>query len=239
MKIQIGKPTFESKAEATEHFRKMLYRYELGNPVNDQDARELLWLLERHPTYKQKRGAGVLGFTIQEAPYGARGFGIVRTDWTTTDFSYRKCIADPPTILAQVIRALRKEVEDDVLRAKREYFELNGDSHGRVPCKLAGTPVTIDEADADHAPPHTFDVLARLFLSARKIIPHEAMLTPPADNQFGRLLVDRELAADWREFHHGQADLRIVAKQTHRTLSQEHRARPENRQLILRSEGVL
>jgi hypothetical protein len=163
VQIQVGELIFASKAEATEHFRQILYSYELGDSVNEADARELLWLLARHPTFDQKRGAGVLGFIVTQAQYNSRHFRILRTDWTDTDFSYRKCIAAPPTALQAVIRALRIEVQQDILQAKHHYFELNGDELGRVPCKLTRTLVTIDEADADHAP-FSFDVLAKTSL---------------------------------------------------------------------------
>jgi hypothetical protein len=238
VKIQIGELTFASKAEATEHFRQILYSYELGDIVNEADARKLFWLLERHPTFEQKRGVGILSFIVTQAPYNSRGFKILRTDWTDTDFSYRKCINSPPTALQAVIRALRIEVQQDILQAKRHYFELNGDELGRVPCKETGALVTIDEADADHAPPFSFDVLAKTFLSARKVTPDETMLTPPADNQFGRQLVNRALAADWREYHHCHADMRIVAKAKHRTMSQANRPKPANRQLILSADNA-
>jgi hypothetical protein len=119
VKTQIGELIFASKAEATEHFRQILYSYELGDVVNKADTRELLWLLER-PTAEQKRGVGILGFVVTRAPYNSRGFKILRTDWTDTDFSYRKCIAAPPTALQAVIRALRIEVQQDILRAKRD-----------------------------------------------------------------------------------------------------------------------
>jgi hypothetical protein len=237
MKVQIGELIFASKAAAAEHFRQMLYRYQLSDVVNEADARELFWLLKRHPTFEQKRGAGILGFVVIRAPYNSRGFGIIRTDWSDTDFSYLKCINAPPTALQTVIRALRIEVQQDILQAKRHYFELNSDELGRVPCKETGALVTIDEADADHAPPFSFDVLAKTFLSARKITPDETMLTPPADNQFGRQLVNRALAADWREYHHCHADVRIVAKAKHRTMSRDSRPKLENRQLILSADN--
>ena len=143
----------------------MLYRYELGDIVNKADARELFWLLKQHPTFEQKRGVGVLGFVVTQAPYNSRGFKILRTDWSDTDFSYRKCINAPPTALQAVIRAVRVEVQQDILQAKRHYFELNGDELGRAPCKETGALVTIDEADADHAPRFSFDVLAKTRLA--------------------------------------------------------------------------
>ena len=103
---------------------------------------------------------------------------------------------------------------------------------GKVPCALTGSLVAIDEAHADHAPPYTFDVLANTFLAARGIVPSEDMLTPPADNQFGRTLVDRALAEEWRAYHHRLAHLRITAARANLARS-EDRAKASDRQLIL------
>jgi hypothetical protein len=233
MKIQIGELVFASKAGATAHFQRMLHRYELGDVVDDADARQLLWLLERHPNFEQKRGVGIAGFTVAAVAYAARGFLITRADGSCTDFSYRKCIDGSATLLSMVVAALRAEVQEDVLQAKRSYFDTYGDAAGRVPCRLTGKPVAADEAHADHAPPFTFNVLATTFLDARKLVADETLLTSPSDNQFGRLLRDRTLAADWRAFHHKHADLRIVCKLEHVTRSQLDRPQPENRQLVL------
>lgn len=233
MRTQIGELLFSSKAAALAHFQRMLHRYEPGDMVGDADARWLLWLLERHPNFEHKRGNGIAGFSVTSAPYNTRGFLIIRTDGSSTDFSYRKCIDGAPMLLSAVVAALRAEVQEDVLQAKRHFFDVHGDAAGRVPCQLTGNPVAIDEAHADHAPPYTFAVLAATFLNARKLFADEALLTPPADNQFGRLLRDRGLAADWREFHHKHADLRIVCKDAHASRSGLDRPRPENRQLVL------
>jgi hypothetical protein len=79
----------------------------------------------------------------------------------------------------------------------------------------------------------TFESKATAFLDARKLDAADVLLTPPADDQWGRTLLDRTLAADWRDFHHKRADVRIVCKLEHATLSHLGRPRPENRQLRL------
>jgi uncharacterized protein DUF3223 len=228
---QIGELSFATIAEALEYFGAMLNRYELGDFVDDADTRALLALAERHPNYEQKRGVGILGFMVERAGYNARGFHIIRTDGTSTDFSYRKCL-ETRTPTALFIGALRTEVQDDILEAKRQYFADHADAEGRS-CRLTGARTTIDESHADHAPPYTFQILADTFLAAREIVPDIALLTPPADNQLGRRLLDRELAADWRVYHHWWADIRVVAKSAH-SARPEDRPQPKNRQLILR-----
>jgi hypothetical protein len=233
MRVEIGELSFDTATAAIEHFSKMLNRYGPDDTISDEDTRELLWLLDRHPEAAQKRGCGVLCFVIEELPSGVRRFRIFRKDWTFTDFSFRKCIAKPPAPLSKISATLRIEVRDDVLDAKRRYFEEHGDKYGRVPCSVTGKLVTIDEADADHAPPYTFHVLVTTFLGARDLHTDAIRLEPLADNQYGRRLQDRELAAAWRKYHHQHADIRIVSKAEHRTRSQQNKRRAANRQLVL------
>jgi hypothetical protein len=233
MRVEVGELSFASAAEAIAHFSDMLNRYGPDDTISLEDTRELLWLLARHPDAAQKRGPGVLGFMIEELPSGARRFRIFRKDYTSTDFSYRKCISKPPAPLAKVSAALRIEVRGDVLDAKRKYFEDHGDDAGRVPCRLTNKLVTIDEADADHAEPYTFHVLVTMFLGALELRVDAIRLEPLEDDQYGRRLLDRDLAAKWRRFHHQHADIRIVAKSEHRSRSQLNRRQAANRQLVL------
>jgi Protein of unknown function (DUF3223) len=137
--ITVGTLSFATKAAAVQHFREMLYRYAIGDGVGEHDAAELRALLERHPTYEQKRGPGIAGFAVTSAP----------------------------------------------------------------------------------------------FVLARRIEPDGNLLTPPADNQFGRSLRDRELATDWRAFHHELAHLRIVAADENVRRAKMALPRAIDRQLVL------
>jgi hypothetical protein len=186
VKIQIGELFFATKVQAIEHFRAKLFRYEAGDAVSEDDTRELLWLLARHPSADQKRGAGVLGFSVEELSTGVRRFRIVRQDMSSTDFSFRKCIDKPPPPLSRISAALRIEVRDEILAAKPAYFEAHGDAEGRVPCQQTGALVKIDEGDADHARPYTFHVLVTTFLGALSLTATEVLLEPLEDNQYGR-----------------------------------------------------
>jgi hypothetical protein len=234
MRIQIGELAFPTKVQAIEHFRKMLYRYEIGDVIGKDNTRELVWLLARHPNADQKHGAGILGFSVEELSVDVRRFRIIRTDGSSTDFSFRKCIDKPPSPLSRISAALRVEVRNAILQAKRAYFDTHGDVEGRVPCQYGcDTLVSINEADADHAPPCTFQVLVTTFLSALSLPVDQVSLEPLEDNQWDRRLRERDLAARWQEFHHQNADLRIVCKSEHQARSQQHRRRAVNRQLVL------
>jgi hypothetical protein len=233
MEIQVGELFFSTKMRAIEHFRAMLFRYAPGDVIGKDDVRELLWLLERHPDAGQKRGAGILGFSVEVLSGGARRFRIVRTDGSATDFSFRKCIDRPTSRLGWITPALGVEIRDEVLQAKQNYFDAHGDSEGRVSCQSCGAQVRIKEADADHAPPFTFQVLTTTFIGALSLPVDQVLFEPLEDNQWGRRLRDRGLAARWRKFHHQHADLRIVCRSEHRARSQQNRRRAANRQLVL------
>jgi hypothetical protein len=164
----------------------------------------------------------------------ARTFMILRLDGTTTDFSYLKCISAPGAHVL-VHKTLRYEVSQDILEARQRYFAANADEHGRVPCRLTGVMVSIDQARADHAPPYTFHALATTFLLARKVIPDETLLGPSVDNQYGRKLRDRTLAADWRAFHHELAHLRVISADEDRHRAKMAMPNAMDRQLDLGS----
>lgn len=88
----IGALIFEKQADAIEHFKAMLGRYRIGQRTNDIDSVELGVLLQSHKDYESKVGAGVSHLVVMDDGYGWKCFGIVRTDASLEDFSYRRCI---------------------------------------------------------------------------------------------------------------------------------------------------
>ena len=89
--IQVGDLHFASKGDATEFFKEMLYRYELGDKVSAQDTSVLAALLAMHPEASEKIGVGIKSFSIRSADFGTRCFWVNRTDSTTEKFSFRSC----------------------------------------------------------------------------------------------------------------------------------------------------
>jgi hypothetical protein len=232
--LEIGALSFSAKSAAYEHFRAMLYRHPVGSHIPDPDATELTWLLERHPEFKDKLGSGIERFSVRNALYGTKCFEIVRTDGSTTDFSFNSCIEGKrPSDLSEAITALRAEVADDIMQKKRHWFDENGDHEGKVPCAITGTRVTIDEAHADHAPPRSFGTLAIAFLEARGIAPDRSFVTPPADNQYQPRIADKELAEIWRTYHHKIAVIRIVSKGANLSRAHEGKVKRKDKQLRL------
>jgi len=232
--IEIGGLSFPTKSAAAEHFREMLYRHYPGQVIGDPDSTQLGWLLERHSESADKFGSGAKSFSVRAAIFNTRCFEIVRTDGSTTDFSFKNCIdGKAPSDQAQVMAALRAEVTSDILDSKRAWFTEHGDADGKVECAITGARISFDEAHADHAPPISFGTLAVTFLAARGIEPTIELVRPAADNQYQPLLADRALAGVWVAYHHKLAVIRVVAKKANLSRAHEGKVRNKDRQLKL------
>lgn len=232
--LEIGGLWFPTKSAAIEHYKAILHAYAIGSVVPEPHATEIDWLLDRHPEVEQKRGAGVAGFRVMPGLYGNRCFYIDRVDRSSTDFSYLSCVdGKAPTPQQEIVQAMRAEVRDDIMDAKRRHFAEHADAEGRVACVITGDLVTMEECHADHAPPRTFSTLALSFLKARRIVPDRSQVTAPADNQMEPRLIDPDLAFDWREFHHEMAAIRIVSRRANMERSAEAKVRKKDRQLVL------
>lgn len=89
--VRIGNLQFERKGDVTEFFRSMLYKYELGDKVSDDDAKILAEMVAMHPEAAEKIGCGIQSFSVRTADFNTRCFWINRTDGSTEKFSFRAC----------------------------------------------------------------------------------------------------------------------------------------------------
>ena len=232
--LQIGGLFFPTRKAAAEHYQKILWERPRYERLLDPDHSHLCWLLERHHEYEQKAGVGIDHFIIVNTKYDAIGFYVIRTDGSRTDFSYITALdGKMPSARREVLEALRWEVEDNILRAKRAWFDQHEDAAGTVECALTRERITWKQSHADHAPPFPFRTLADTFLTAHKITLTPDLLAPSADCQVERLLADRALAEEWRAFHHQLAVIRVVKAYENTARASQARVREKDRQLQL------
>lgn len=211
--LEIGGLYFPTKGKATEHFRAILHRYDIGAPIPEPDATQLRWLLDCHPEAETKIGVGIAHFSVRSALYDTRCFEVVRTNGETTDFSLGICIdGKSRTPLTEALQAMRAEVTEEIRQKKWEHFRSSPLPSGNARCAISGKEITLDEAYGDHAPPNTFKSLAERFLTEHGIVPSRDFVTPPKDNQYRPAMADRELAAKWRKFYEKEAVIRVVAR---------------------------
>ncbi|KAJ0265541.1 DNA-directed RNA polymerase IV subunit 1 [Hirschfeldia incana] len=81
--------------------KRILYNYEIDATLNELDGRLLMMALLFHPNRDEKIGPGFKGIKVANSKHGnARCFEVVRTDGTTEDFSYHKCVLGATEIIA-------------------------------------------------------------------------------------------------------------------------------------------
>jgi len=109
--------------------------------------------------------------------------------------------------------ACRAAVAEEILAAKKAFFEEHGDAAGQVPCELTGNVMSFGEAHVDHAYPK-FGHLVVTFRAARgwhEVIP-EGVLTRAQDGQTTTMFEDAAIAEAFRQFHRATAMVRVIAR---------------------------
>lgn len=221
--------TWKTKAAALSHFKAMLARYADGAMVEDRnDHDDLVALLERYDEAitngPSKTGVGIDHFTRTRNNfngYSTPSFWVHRTDGTATDFSYISGVnGQPKGYSREFYDACRVAVQDDLIAAKRRFFNEHGDEQGRVPCEITSTHIGFEDAHLDHAWP-TFGQIVAAFRAARtwtREIP-TGIVTLPADAQTQSVFQDLVVAEAFKTFHHDLAMLRIVQRKANLSMA--------------------
>jgi len=189
----------------------MLNRYQPGARVHDEDALDLMSLLERHTEYVAKVGCGVDHFEVMMTEHGTPCFRVIRTDGSGTDFSYRHCISQrAPSRKQEVSQAFRRVVRFDLYNARDNFFLKHCDADGLVTCAATGERIDRDMGHMDHRPPMTFEVIVTTFLAHRGISFDDVPLTTGHDNQVSPEVEDKVLGEAFRTYHTTVARLDFV-----------------------------
>lgn len=209
MNIYIGPHTFKSKAAAKDHSRSIMERHPMHFPIIGPDDIFLRDLISIHPECEQKTGSGIKHFTSRIDPIWktTRHFVIVRTDGSTTDFSFHTCI-DGNNHRKDVLQALRHAISDQVVNFQRCSFALDGE----IRCPYTGEILSASHCHVDHTPPDTFLSLVQRWWK-QDGIEHWAdiELVDNADNQWVRELKNEALSSSWQRFHISNCNLRLVS----------------------------
>jgi Protein of unknown function (DUF3223) len=192
--------------------------------VSEQDATDLLSLLERHPEASVKVGIGVDHFEVRVTEFKNNSFYIVRTNGTGTDFSFRTCVkSKAPTIKQDVLGAFRAVVIQDKIIARDVFFRANKAEDGLYVCAQSGKRIRPEEGHIDHLPPMTFEVIVETFLAGRGMRYEDVLITPNADNQTSPALTDTKLTEAFRKYHGTVAKLDFVKASVNLSQASKHR----------------
>jgi hypothetical protein len=206
--ITVNEAEFKTKKSLREHIRKILYSYSDGQILNTVDFTFMLALLERHEDPKRKIGCGVDFMYVKKNPvFKNMGFWLARTDGTETDFSFEICLKHE-TKLQKFKSSCRSAVSDDIISFRDEFFS----KHETPICEVTGEPINKWNSHVDHAPPMTFDNIVKEFVMEFGIDVEKVPLLTAEDGRVRNELADEFLRNQFRLYHLGVAELRVISK---------------------------
>lgn len=213
---------WKTKSAAKEHFKAMLARYEDGDVVADYDDHsDLSALLERFDVLlvdsAPKIGVGIERFERRLNKgdgWSSPGFWVVRTDKTSTDFSYVKAVDGNPKSQSQEFHdACHNAVARDLLQMKQRQFDHFANAEGEIECDITGKLVVYADANLSHANP-SFGTIVNDYRKSKgwELEFPAGTLTYSKDAQLSTHFANEALAGEFKNYHHRVAVLRIVAK---------------------------
>ncbi|XP_039115736.1 DNA-directed RNA polymerase IV subunit 1 isoform X1 [Dioscorea cayenensis subsp. rotundata] len=86
--------SFANLVDMSSSLRRILHEYPIGGYLNEADKSRLIEAIHYHPRRDEKMGSGIQDITVGHHPshQGSRCFFLARTDGTSEDISYRKCV---------------------------------------------------------------------------------------------------------------------------------------------------
>lgn len=207
--MRVGQWEFATKTQLEEFVRQIVARHADEQPLAGDDLVFVLTLLEQHPNAEVKVGCSVASVVVRRNPVynNNRGFYLVRTDGTGTDFSWRECLRATPAH-KKVTHALRVLVEPQTLKFKQEFFDS-----GQTRCELTGETIAFVGAHVDHVPPLTFAQLVADFCAEYGFeLASIPLRNELADNKYVDEIDDDFIATLWQEYHRRHAVLRVVSR---------------------------
>ena len=187
--MKIGNKEFNSKKAAKDFIRTILSRHQDDETIFGDDSEFLHDLIQLHPEAASKVGCGVSHFTTRVDPVWKNGrhFVLVRTDGSSTDFSFISCV-DGKNTRKDAIKALRNSVYEQTMGFKMDAYSCE-----ELPvCPYLNAPIEYSDAHVDHVPPITFKSLVDSWLSESGLSIHEIVVSPSSDNQWRTEMIDAE-----------------------------------------------
>lgn len=188
------------KAQVQDACRRIIASTPDGTRITGDCALFVAAILSRHPDALSKAGCGIAGFTTSTDPRYRTGrhFVIIRTDGSTTDFSWKEAIA--PSSRDQKLRdAMRTAIEPQVIafRHSQPFMACALNAGHRGPYHV------------DHDNP-SFQDLADTFASSLGGYGNLTLLPHRDGDTTERLGPDEHDA--WIRYHQDRASLRMLCQ---------------------------
>lgn len=203
---------FRRKEDVENAIRDILHLYPPRTKVSLEHLEFLLDVLSNHPRSLQKIGCGVTAMEVRVNPHhqNNRGFWLIRTDNSETDWSFVKCI-HPVKPINLFSNACRHAIADQIREFRVDWVKQYADTEGYIVCPVTNERILPDNAHVDHIPPQTFDHIMHSFIKDQALDISSVELSGAEDGKIGRGLADTALCLNWQSYHKRVAQLRVVS----------------------------
>jgi hypothetical protein len=194
-----------TKKEKTTKCQEILYKT-IGEILDVEDYNFMLSIFEAHQQWEQKKGSGVKSISVGSGSHGTKCFYINRTDGSSTDISFTKCITHP-TKLSLIKQACRHAIKGEIKKFKSENV-----FYGESLCPITGLVLVKGNVHIDHYD-LTFDEMFKLWIGQEEICEEylSEQIEPTLDNTFETRFKDTDLDIDFVRFHNANCKLRAVS----------------------------
>jgi hypothetical protein len=223
MSIRLGAQTFAGWTAARKYLLGIVPRIADGERISGDFASVLRDALQHHPEADDKIGPGLSHFTAgPHATYPrTRCIYLCRTDGTKVAVSFKNIGAAAETRSRRDrLRAMRRAVEPQIVGLLIDAFG-NSDT---IACPISGVAISRYDCEVDHAAPATFAHLAGAWLESAGLELGDLRIFPPPHPHCE--LSDPHQLQAWQQYHRQNAELRIISKDAHRSLTAPPRSAP-------------
>ena len=226
MRVELNGRVYPTKKAMKMFFKDILYKYDDGCTISEDDKAHVLALLYYHPNALDKVGTGVdhINIEIHDSIEWGRGnlyphFQLYRTDGTNIDFSYAKTIPlvvegeiSPEVRKEQqskcredsVMNAMRSEISDIKQQFKKEQFEQSP----MIICPYTNIPVDPSTAQVYLAGPHGFPKMVGDYIDIVGVDINDIEIT--TIDGINNRIEDSIISKGWAEYYAKNAKLVIT-----------------------------
>jgi len=210
VKITVGIKEFKTKKALTEYVRAVRDKYKIGEKIKGEDRLFLISLLERHKWAGQKIGCGIDYFYTEYTEWRTKGFRLVRTDGTDTDFSFLCCITPNQSDKKDFIKACRQAIKEQILEVKNNY------SAGIKACDKCGCAISYSTCEVDHYPIMFKDIVKEFLERFPNIELDKVTCCDDWDGVSGVVITDEYIIKEWQKEHRNEATYRFLCVECNR-----------------------
>jgi hypothetical protein len=193
-----------TKKEKTEKCREILYKYNIGQNLSDDDFEFMISIFEGHSEWDIKMGCGVSSVSVMKTQFG-KCFQINRIDGTSTDISFTHSITNRSKDV-KIKLACRSAIRDIVVKYKSDNVVF-----GETICPITGEVLVKENTHIDHYD-LTFDAMFNLWIKKLDADYVYSMINETTDNNMVTYFTDDKLNSDFVEFHNQYCKLRAVSQ---------------------------